>query len=345
LLRWANAFSKSAVRILLLFLAAVALAAPSYAESGPIPVASQPVAELDRVDAIILGLVEGITEFLPISSTGHLIIANQVLGLESEVPLTDQAGNPLWHKAPTAQNPQGVPLTLKLAADTYTVVIQIGAILAIVLLYRQALVSMLWGLMGRDSNGARLLRNVVCAFVPVAVVGLIFSKMIEKHLFSIGTVIIGLVGGSILMIWVERWRWRRAGVSDGRKEPADLYATEAIKIGFIQCLALWPGTSRSMVTILGGYLAGLNPARAAEFSFLVGLPVLGGAALLKGWRSGGAMIEIFGWSNVLLGIAVAAISAAIAVKFLVGFLTRHGLVAFAVYRILLASVIAAYFYL
>jgi undecaprenyl-diphosphatase len=100
--------------------------------------------------------------------------------------------------------------------------------------------------------------------------------------------------------------------------------------------------SRSMVTIVGGYLAGLNPARAAEFSFLVGLPTLAGAALLKGWQSGPAMIEVFGWNHVLLGIVVAAVSAAVAVKFLVHFLTRHGLALFAYYRLVMAVVLLVF---
>ncbi|MBW7895623.1 MAG: undecaprenyl-diphosphate phosphatase [Opitutaceae bacterium] len=297
------------------------------------------------LDAIVLGVVEGVTEFLPISSTGHLIITNHLLGLEADTPLKGHDGQPLWHKRPSAKNPAGEPLTLKLAADTYTVVIQVGAILAVVLLYRAQLLSMLRGLSGRDSNGMRLLRNLICAFIPVVFIGLAASRFIEQHLFSIGSVIIGLVGGAVLMIAVERWRWRRAGVGHMSKDASDLYPSEALKIGLFQCLALWPGTSRSMVTIVGGYLAGLNPAKAAEFSFLLGLPVLGGAALLKGWRSGGAMIEVFGWSNVLLGVAVAAVSAALAVRFFVAFLTRHGLMAFAVYRLVLAAVIAGIFYL
>jgi len=118
----------------------------------------------------------------------------------------------------------------------------------------------------------------------------------------------------------------------------------AAGIGLFQCLALWPGTSRSMVTIVGGYLAGLKPVKAAEFSFLVGLPTLAGAAVYKGWKSGPAMIEVFGWGNVVVGTVVAAITAAIAVKFLVKFLTSHGLAVFAYYRLALA-VVLIFFYL
>lgn len=332
----------------ILFAALLALTAALAAQapgSNQVPPPPAPAAELSVADAVILGLVEGVTEFLPISSTGHLIIATHTLGLESEAPLVGRDGQPLWHKRPTAANPAGEPLTLKLAADTYIVIIQVGAILAVVLLYWGPLTSMLRGLAGRDSGGLRLLRNLFCAFLPVAVVGLIASKWIERHLFSVGTVIIGLVVGSFLMFYAEHRRRRWSGVGREIRDPADLFASQALGIGLLQCLSLWPGTSRSMVTIVGGYFAGLAPAKAAEFSFLVGLPVLAGAAVVKGVRSGPAMIEVFGWTNVLLGIAVAAVSAAAAVKFLVAFLGRQGLGAFAVYRIVLAVLLAAVFYL
>lgn len=318
--------------------AALALCFPLMAAepSGP---ATEPVAELGIGDAIVLGVVEGVTEFLPISSTGHLIIANRVLGLESEAQLKDKSGQPLWHKRPSSEHPEGVPLTLKLAADTYAVVIQVGAIGAVVFLYWQQLFLMLGGLLGRSSAGLRLLRNVALAFLPVVVLGLLLHDLIDKHLFSIWAVIVALVAGAVLMLWAERWREARTGVGRAKGDAADLPPKRALLIGLGQCLALWPGTSRSMVTIVGGYLAGLSPAKAAEFSFLVGLPTLAGAALYKGVKTGPAMIEVFGWSQVLLGAGVAAISAAIAVKFLVHILSRHGLAFFAYYRLALAAIL------
>lgn len=325
--------------LLLIICSAYPLLAQAPANPAPAP-----AAELSAGDAIVLGVVEGVTEFLPISSTGHLIITNHVLGLDSEQPLVGKDGQPLWYRKPSEKNPAGEPLTLKLAADTYIVVIQVGAILAVVILYWGQLMSLVRGLLGQDSAGLRLLRNLICAFLPVAVVGLALSKWIDRHLFSIGTVIIGLVAGAVLMLFAERWRWRRSGVGKEVREPSDLYATQALTIGLVQCFALWPGTSRSMMTIVGGYFTGLSPARAAEFSFLVGLPVLAGAATVKGIRSGPAMIEVFGWSNVLLGIVVATVSAAIAVKFLVAFLNRQGLTAFAFYRLILAAILALVFY-
>jgi undecaprenyl-diphosphatase len=305
----------------------------------------EPVAELSVGDAVVLGVVEGVTEFLPISSTGHLIIANRLLGLESGKQLTDKAGQPLWFKPPSPQYPAGVPLTLKLAADTYTVIIQVGAIAAIALLYWRQMLSMFIGLLGRSSAGFRLVRNVVCATVPVAVVGLLAHDWIDENLFSVPAVIGAQVAGALLMLWAERWRRANSGIGFSKGDPSDLTLRKSFGIGFAQCLALWPGTSRSMVTIVGGYLAGLNAAKAAEFSFLVGLPTLAGAALLKAVKSGPAMIDVFGWGNVLLGAGVAAITALVAVKFLVYFITRHGLTLFAYYRLLMALALVLFYLL
>jgi len=315
--------------------------------AAPRPVAPKktgPVAELSVSDAVILGVVEGVTEFLPISSTGHLIIVNNWLGLESEQQLTNRAGEPLWHKKPTNERPEGVPLTLKLAADTYAVVIQVGAIAAVVGLYWPQFVSMLLGLFGRSSAGIRLLRNVLLAFLPMGIVGFLLHDLVGRYLFSVEAVIAALVGGALLMLWAERWRRvNSSGIGYAKGTPADLSARKALGIGLAQCIAIWPGTSRSMVTIVGGYLAGLSPVKAAEFSFLVGLPTLAGAAVYKSWKSGPAMIEVFGWSSVLLGCVVAAVSAALAVKFFVTFLSRNGLTLFAFYRLALAVVLAAFY--
>jgi undecaprenyl-diphosphatase len=287
-------------------------------------------------DAIVLGVVEGVTEFLPVSSTGHLIIATRALGLESEKQLMDRTGRPLWHKPPSPDHPAGVPLTLKLAADTYTVIIQVGAIGAVVLLYWRQVLSMFIGLFGRSSAGYRLLRNVLLAFFPVAIFGFLLHDLIDRYLFSIWTVIGALIVGALVMLWAERWRRANSGIGFSKGDPSSLSSRKALGIGLAQCLALWPGMSRSMVTIVGGYLAGLNAAKAAEFSFLVGLPTLAGAAVYKAARSGPAMIEVFGWPDVLLGAGVAAISALLAVKFLVHFISRHGLALFAYYRLALA---------
>lgn len=296
--------------------------------------------QLSIGDALILGVVEGITEFLPISSTGHLIITNRALGLDADELMLDSRGAVIWIDPPTIDAPEGRPLTLKLAADTYIVVIQVGAILAVVMVFWSSVASVFRGLMGNDPSGLLLLRNIALAFFPVVFVGLALDDWIDANLFSIGTMIAALVVGAILMLGAENWRKRRGLSLDAPKTPAELSVREALLVGAMQCLALWPGMSRSMVTMVGGYFGGLAPAKAAEFAFLVGVPVLGGAAVYKGMQTGPAMLALFGWTEMLVGAAAATISAALAVRFLVVWLQKFGLGAFAIYRLILAAVLA-----
>jgi undecaprenyl-diphosphatase len=303
-----------------------------------------PAAELSLSDAVILGTVEGITEYLPISSTGHLIIANHALKLDSDTPLKSADGEPLWYKKPANNDHQGRPLTLKLAADTYTILVQFGAIAAVAILYWRQLISLLNGVLGRDPEGLLLMRNLLLAFAPAAILGLLLHDWIDKHLFSVAAVIGAQVVGAFLIFWAEAYRKRRS-VAMPPKDEAALSIPQALNIGVLQCAALWPGTSRSMMTIIGGYLAGLNPRRSAEFSFLLGLVTLTAATVFKTYKSGAAMIDVFGWFHVLVGCVVAAITAALAVKFLVGWLSRHGMIVFAYYRLAFAAVLAAFTWL
>jgi undecaprenyl-diphosphatase len=295
--------------------------------------------------AVTLGVVEGLTEFLPVSSTGHLIIASECLGLESDAPLHDKDGYVIWYKKPSPKMPEGKPLSVKIASDAYTVIIQAGAILAVVFLYWRQLLHILKGLLGRDKEGLLLLRNLLLACLPIGVLGLLLHGWIGDHLFSVQAVIVAQISGAVLMIAAERWRHQHALSRPSAKDIGDLTPLESVSIGALQCFALWPGMSRSMVTIVGGYFNGLNPPKAAEFSFLIGLPVLGGAALIKALQTGPAMVSVFGWDNILLGILVAAIAATLAVKFLVSFLSRHGLFAFALYRFILAGFLGWYFFM
>lgn len=331
------------MRLLILLPAILGLAAAQPAVRAAEPAAT-PAAELSIRDAIVLGFVEGITEFLPVSSTGHLIIANQLLGLNSEANLTDAAGRTIWYKRPTDQAPTGVPMTVKLAADSYVVIIQFGAIAAVALLYWREFRSMARGLAGTDPAGLRLVRNLLIAFTPAAVVGLLLHDWIELHLFSIGAVIAAQVAGAIFMLYAERRQIQRAAKGGGRRQLADLGPRDAAMIGALQCVSLWPGTSRSMMAIVGGYFADLEARQAAEFSFLLGFVTLAAATAYKSLQSGPAMIAAFGWSHVLLGAVVAAVAAAVAVRSLVGFLNKFGLGLFAVYRLVLALVLSIWFF-
>lgn len=286
---------------------------------------------LELWHAVVLGLVEGITEYLPISSTGHLILTSGLLGLDKN-PATKQA------------------------LDDFQIVIQGGAILAVVGLYWPSMVSMLKGLVGKDAAGLRLFRNLVIAFIPSAVIGLLFKDVINRYLFHSGPVLLALVLGAVYMVAAEWWSrgrlgWGRKGyLPDSRgRTIEEVTAKQALFIGMLQIVSLWPGTSRSMMTITGGLFVGLRPSDAARFSFLLGLPTLTAAtlyALLKNMMharetGGDNLFQALGVVPCLVGMAVAAVSAVVAVRWLVGFLNHHGLTFFAWYRVLLAVVIAA----
>ena len=342
------------------------LSAPAQEKIPAIPTDLRaPAAELSVTDAFVLGVIEGVTEFLPISSTGHLVVASRALGLDSDQPLMDAAGRPLWFKPPAAERresrtgaikrwllhlvgrepkvdaPEGIPLTLNLAAKTYNIVIQFDAIAAVALLYWPQFRAMFRGALGRDPAGLRLLINVLIAFVPAAVVGLLVHDWIDTRLFSVVPVIVAQVVGAGLMLFAEQWRRRHFKLHAADDGLAQVAPHAAAGIGALQCLALWPGMSRSMTTIVGGYFAGLDPRRAAEFSFILGFVTLTAATVYKSYQSGAAMIQVFGWSHVLLGCVVAAVTAALCVRWLVGWLAGHGLAAFAYYRLAMAAALAA----
>jgi undecaprenyl-diphosphatase len=294
--------------------------------------ATRPLYKLPLADAITLGVVEGVTEFLPISSTGHLIILTDLLGLDNSYILPDSAGEPLWYRKPSQEHP-GQLLTASLASQAYVVVIQFGAIAAIIPICWSQLVLMSRGVFRRDPRGRRLFLNVLIAFIPAAVFGLLLHDWIDDNLYSKGTVIFGLIVGSLVMFVADRWgRWLE---QEGRH--TELSHDGAAWIGFLQCFAMWPGVGRPMMTIVGGYLAGLPPGPAAGFSFLLGFVTLSAATIYKSIKSGPLIIEIFGWESVIIGIVVAGITASISVRFFIKLLLEKGLAPFAWYRLALAG--------
>ena len=296
-------------------------------------------------DAAILGIVEGVTEYLPVSSTGHLIITSHFLGLDDQTPVRDEKGSVIWVREPSNEHPEGQPLTRKFAVDAFSVVIQFGAIAAVAILYWKQIWSMLMGICGKDAKGLRLLTNLIIAFLPAAVIGLLLHDWIENVLFSVPTVIAALLVGAFIMIGAECWRKRRGG-GQGPDEVSlqTMTPRQSLLIGCMQVLALWPGMSRSMATIVGGYLVNLSPRQSAEFSFLLGLVTLTAATGYKFLKSGSEMVQVLGVSSMIVGCLVATLTAVIAVRFLVGYLNRHGLLLFAVYRVIIAGVLAYFLF-
>lgn len=261
---------------------------------------------MDWWQSLILGLVEGITEYLPVSSTGHLLICERLMGI-------GQASD-------------------KMAADAFAICIQGGAIAAVVGLYYKHVWQMMLGLLGKSPEGLRLLIQVMIAFLPAAVVALTLEKPIKSHLFGITPIITAwIVGGVAILVAARR---KKSTASDAGLLSLDQITWRmALLIGLMQCIAMWPGTSRSLMTIVAGLMVGLRPKAAVEFSFLLGVMTLGAATAKDSLEFGTLMLEEFGMINLIIGFLSSTVSAAIAVKWLVGYLQRHGMVLFGYYRI------------
>ncbi len=290
---------------------------------------------LTYTDAVILGAVEGFTEYLPISSTGHLILTNELLGLNNNRAVINGDGVPI-------RSVDGELMTVQDTADAYAIIIQAGAIAAVILIYWKRILEVLQGFLGRNRKGLLLGRNLIVAFLPAAVLGFLFNDLITRYLFGTVPVAIALLAGAILMLWAEWWRKRHDGKMTEGLDLHDLRIGQCLFIGLMQSLAMWPGASRSMMTIVGGYLTGLSAPRAAEFSFLLGLITLTAAAGYTLLKHGEPLMRTLDAGPALLGILVATITAAVAVKWLVAYLSRHGLGFFAWYRIALAILVLAF---
>ena len=257
---------------------------------------------------MILGVVEGLTEFLPISSTGHLTVVERLLGVGTGAD--------------------------KSAADTFTIAVQMGAILAVVALYRSRLVDMARGLLGRDPAGLRLTINVAVAFLPAAVVGFLLEQPIKDHLFGVWPVVIAwAVGGLALIAWSDR-----LATLGGAVTTDTITLRMSLIIGAAQAIALWPGMSRSLVTIVAAILVGLSMPAAVEFSFILGAVALTAATLFDLAKHGQELVDTFGVATPLLGFVVAFASGLGAVYWMIRYLQGHSLKIFGWYRLGVAVV-------
>lgn len=256
------------------------------------------------IDAILLGLVEGLTEFLPISSTGHLILARSLLGLEGP------------------------------AVERQIIIIQGAAILAVCWEYRLRLWDTTRGLF-TDARAQRFTLNVLLAFLPLALLGLIFEHRIESVLFKPVPVALALVVGGFVILWAER---RRHVVT--METVDDLRAGRALLIGGFQALALIPGTSRAAATIIGGLFLGLSRRAATEFSFFVAIPTLLAATAYKLWEARGTLTPADAQPLAISSI-VAFASALVTIRFLLRFVSGHSFAVFAWYRIVFGLFVLA----
>lgn len=281
--------------------AAVPAAALLVVVAVVVAVAARRPGRLDVPTAVLLGLVEGVTEFLPVSSTGHLTVVERLLDLRSS------------------------------AADAYVIVIQGGAIAAVLVLYRERLRVMVNGVIGRDEPGRRLAVAVAVAFVPAAVIGLVFGDVIKDRLFGVGPVAAAWAVGGVAILLVGR-RLRGEGV------PLEALGwPQAAAIGVAQAAALWPGVSRSLVTIVAGVVVGLSLSAAVEFSFLLGFVTLGAATGSEAVRQGGDIVATFGVAAPVVGFVVAFAAAVVSVRWMVAFLRHGSLAVFGVYRLAAAA--------
>lgn len=255
--------------------------------------------------AILLGIVEGLTEFLPVSSTGHLILASELLGYRAEQ----------WAQ--------------------FNVVIQLGAILAVIVLYWRTFWAVAIGLFGREPTSWRFLANLLLAFLPSAVLGLVFIDAIEEMLGSATVVAVALIVGGIAILVIE------ALVRDARIPPgvAALPFGRALGIGFVQCLAMVPGVSRSGATIMGALAMGVERRTAAEFSFFLAVPTMLGATTLSIAKDPAALTAAtVDWGLIAIGFVTSFLVALVVIKWFVGLVSRRGFAPFAWYRIVAGSV-------
>lgn len=263
------------------------------------------------INAALMGIVEGLTEFLPISSTGHLILAGSILNFTGET------------------------------AKVFEIAIQTGAMLAVCWEYRRRLISTAQSIT-HEAAAQRFAMNVLIAFLPAVVAGLLLGKTIKAALFYPGPVAIALIIGGFIILLIERVHARRAQsqstYTNRINSIDDMRTGDALKVGLLQCLALIPGTSRSGATIMGAMVLGFSRKAATEFSFFLGIPTLMGAGAYSMWKDRN-LLHLSDWPMFAAGTVMAFISALICIRWLICYISNHTFVIFAWYRIIFGSLI------
>jgi undecaprenyl-diphosphatase len=257
------------------------------------------------VKAALMGIVEGLTEFLPISSTGHLILAGSLLGFTGE------------------------------AAKVFDIAIQSGAIFAVILVYWQRVRGTIAGL-GSDARARRFALNVLIGFLPAALLGVLFAKAIKAHLFTPQVVATTFILGAFVILWAER----RPASTVRVASVDDMTPADALKVGLAQCFALVPGTSRSGATIIGGMLLGLSRQAATDFSFFLAIPTLIGAGIYSLYKDR-ALLSMADLPLFLVGLLFSFASAWLCVRWLLRYISSHDFVPFAWYRIAFGLIVLA----
>jgi undecaprenyl-diphosphatase len=258
------------------------------------------------IKAALMGVVEGLTEFLPISSTGHLILAGALLGFDDE------------------------------KAKVFDIAIQTGAIVAVILVYWQRLSQTVLTLPTQEAS-RRFALNVAIAFVPAVILGLLLGKAIKAHLFTPQVVATTFILGGLLILWAERWHARTPGAVR-ISSVDDMSPGDALKVGLVQCLALVPGTSRSGATIIGGMFLGLSRRAATDFSFYLAIPTLIGAGAYSLYKDR-AMLSVADLPMFAVGLLFAFLSAWLCIRWLIRYVATHSFVPFAWYRIVFGLVV------
>ncbi len=260
------------------------------------------------IKAAIMGLVEGLTEFLPISSTGHLILAGALLGFDDE------------------------------KAKVFDIAIQTGAIFAVILVYWQKIRDTVLALPS-SRQAQRFALNVLIAFLPAVILGLLFGKAIKAHLFTPVVVASTFIIGGFIILWAERRQEKNPAVA--RIQDVDAMTTmDALKVGLVQCMAMIPGTSRSGATIIGGMLLGLSRKAATDFSFYLAIPTLIGAGAYSLYKER-ALLSMADAPLFGVGLVVSFFSAWLCIRWLLRYIASHSFVGFAYYRIVFGIVVLA----